>query len=210
MTVRTSLASSTLRRGGISLASSTDKGAEISLASSTDERVRDVDARRRRLGLSNAGLCRRADVHPTTWLYLRRGEQRPSKETLTRLNAALDRHAHGGEGQARSYGQNLYRLVVTYLARFSGFDVATAQAAAFDFKTQKPQDPEWLALARLRQLAIYVVSVEMQVGNAELARAIGCTRQNVFKARNVVEDRRDLDPRLHEAIATISGAWSGV
>lgn len=70
------------------------------------------------------------------------------------------------------------------------------QIMAADFTAERPRDPVWLKASRLRRYAMYITAVELQVGNAALGRAIGCSRQNVKQARDWVEERRD-DPGLN-------------
>jgi hypothetical protein len=61
---------------------------------------------------------------------------------------------------------------------------------------------------RVRRLAIYVVAVELQVENAELARALACSRQNIHQARLAVEDWREkprVDRLLEDARVMVRG-----
>jgi len=45
--------------------------------------------------------------------------------------------------------------------------------------------------ARIRTLAIYLLTVEIEIDNADVGRAAGCSRQNVAKARDTIEALRD-------------------
>ena len=61
---------------------------------------------------------------------------------------------------------------------------------ALTFERERREAPAAIARARLRRIAVYLAAVELEVGNAEIARALGTTRQNVHQARNAVEDLR--------------------
>lgn len=58
-------------------------------------------------------------------------------------------------------------------------------------------------MARARRLAIYIVTVELEIPNADLARALGCSRQNVKQARDKVEDWRG-DAAIDALIAGVT------
>ena len=62
---------------------------------------------------------------------------------------------------------------------------------AQDFSAERPRDPTWLKAATLRRQAMYVAAVELQIGNADLGRALKCSRQNIKQARDSIEDARD-------------------
>jgi hypothetical protein len=189
------------------IASSTVRRPERHIASST---LAEIDGHRQRAQVSLARLLAEAGINESAWYRARRDKAALRHSTVQRLEAALERLVAGVQRQVKNPVLAVYRMTVAQLAIAGDLDVAEAQAAALDFDKQKPSDPQWLALAQLRQLAIYIVTVEMEVSNSALALAIGCTRQNVFKARNAVEDRREADPKVAAAIAAVAGAWSGV
>jgi hypothetical protein len=67
---------------------------------------------------------------------------------------------------------------------------------AQDFSAERPRDPVWLKAATLRRQAMYLAAVELEIGNADLGRALACSRQNIKQARDKVEDMRDADATL--------------
>lgn len=163
-------------------------------ASST---IQQIERARKERGISQGEFLRRANVHHSTWQALLRGS-RPRHDTLKRLEAALDAAV-----VVRSVPVivALYRLIMVQLAARHGI----AETDALTLKFCAGSQIENLRLAvRLRQAAIYVLTVELEIPNAELGRAIGCTRQNIKKARMTVEDRRESDTELDALIARIA------
>ena len=172
-----------------------------------------IDRRRLALGLSHWQLCARAGVHPDTWKELRRQRRQPTFRTLRALQRALD-DLETGEGVPRRTAATLfgfYRLIAQQVASSRGVAPADVVAALRDFAAEKPNSAAWLAIARVRRLAMYIVTVEFEIDNAALARAIGCSRQNIKQARDAVEDWRARDPEVAALIARIAalaeGAW---
>lgn len=82
--------------------------------------------------------------------------------------------------------------------------VALAGVLAQDLSVQRPRNPVWLQAARINRMAIYVIAVELELKNAELARALGCTRQNVKQARDDVEDWREAERKVERALTAVS------
>lgn len=167
--------------------------------SSTDEEIRAIDRRRAELGLSNEDFCRRAGVSFWTWRAIRRADFVPSRKMFNRLRAALIDPVAAPPPPAviKSY----HRLVMRTLAQAKGLDPDAVLAV--DLTVQRPQVPAWLEAARINNMAIYLTTVELQVENADFARAVGVTREAVRKARNKVEDLRD-DPAIDELLNTVT------
>ena len=170
-------------------------------SSTVDPRIVEIERSRRDRNLSQALLLRRAMLSRRSWVCLLAGAK-PKDATLKRLRDALDGKAY--TPPAAAVLSQLYRLTAALLAPGCGVAADVAAVSLQDFSVEKPNSPGWLAIARLRQTAIYVLTVELQIPNAELGRAIGCTRQNVKKARGAVEDRRDTDAALDELIRRVA------
>jgi transcriptional regulator with XRE-family HTH domain len=174
--------------------------------SSTVDRISAIERARVRAGLSHEELCRRAGIQARNWYQVRAGKHAPKARTLERLEAVLA--AAPGQAPARPAGviKSFHHLVMIALARGLAFNVDTLLAT--DFSVQRPRNPQWLAAARINRMAMYLTAVELQVDNAELARALGCTRANVFAARRAVEDLRD-DKAIDELLRQVTFELTG-
>jgi hypothetical protein len=175
--------------------------ARLRASSTNAPRVVDIERGRREAGISQNELLRRAGLSRTSWCALLAGA-RPKAATLARLQDAL-------QGQIYTPPQPelirvIYRLVAVSLGTARGVDAAAMVPALQDFATQMPNSPGWLKIARVRQLAIYVLTVELLIANADVGRAIGCSRQNIKKARTAVEDRREIEPELDALIERVA------
>jgi len=152
----------------------------------------DIERRRRRLGVSVARLCGVAGINEKSWWRGRRDGANLRVSTLQRLDRGLRAIERGALSPKKTpFWRAFFGFAFAMLAREQELDYAPP--LLFDFSVEKPNSPEWLKLARLRRIMIYLLTVEMQVPNADLARAIGCSRQNIKQARDAVEQWRD-DP----------------
>ena len=154
--------------------------------------IEDIDRRRRRLGISVERLIGEARVTYFTWRHAMKGDMVTRSSTLARLDRALARLNAGERQQTEGALTRSYRHMVGLIAEWSGVDVAGAQAIAFDFSKEKPSSPDWIAAARVRRLAMYVLAAAGE-RKADVARAIGCTRQNVMQAVSAIEALRASD-----------------
>lgn len=171
---------------------------------SVDPRVTAIERQRRDKGLSHTKLLAAAGVHPSTWFFLRRGEQAPRAGTLDRLEAAIGQAGRAVEPAA------LKNVILATVRVAETVIVSALDAGANGAGTTRAQslplvqalDPRCrrataLRRSRRRVLAVYLVAVELELGNAEIARALGCSRQNVKQLRDAVEALRD-DARADE------------
>lgn len=187
--------------------SSLRAGSDTGTHSSSVDRLalmKKVDATRRQSGISIAKLCAAAKVHPNTYRELRRGACTPLEITLDKFTRALDR-IRTGKAQEVAPPQvvaGFHRLLMQLIATQMGFDHELLLAT--DFSVQRPSNPQWLRAARIRQMAIYVVAVELQVSNADLGRALGDTRANIKFARDAIEDRREDGNEIDSALTAVS------
>lgn len=171
---------------------------EDSASSSVSARVLKINRARIAAGMSHEELCRRACAGSRNWFRILRGEQTASNELLSRFEAAL---AEPRSTKPVQVVASFHRLVMQALARHQDFDIPTLLAT--DFTVQRPFNPQWLAAARIRQMAIYITAVELQVGNAELGRALGLTRANIKYARDEVEQRREDGNEVDQALTAV-------
>jgi hypothetical protein len=112
-------------------------------------------------------------------------------------------------GQSKSLSPAMIRIfwniMTALIARELGADPQNVLAQ--DMTTQRPKNPAWLLAARIRRLAMYVAVVELEVSASTLARALGCTKQNVGQAIASVEDLRDdgvIDKLLDECASLVA------
>lgn len=195
-------ASSTVKAPQIPVASSTRQAGQIPAASSTEPlSIEAIDRRRRKLGISLQYLLAEARVDRGTWYAAKLGRTQVRKSTLDRLDRALSRLAVGDKASVPATMMVLYRYLVGGIARESGVDVPAALAIASDFSSEKGRSVEWSALVRPRRLAIYLLASEFALGNANVAKAIGCTRQGVGKAIAEIEALRELDKVVDQLLA---------
>jgi len=144
-----------------------------------------IEARRRQIGATQLELVAAAGIGSRTYDYLLAGHTAPQPRTLNRLWRALERLAGARPAApAPDLIAACYRQQVAIFAVMKGRD---PQATLTD---------QAKAAGNIRAMAIYVTAVELEItDNATLARAIGCSRQNVKQVRDSVEDRRD-DPEV--------------
>lgn len=166
--------------------------------------VQKINQARKIAGLSHEEFCRRARAGTRNWFRLVRGEQQPTPALLKRLNAALHDTPPPKPPQVV---KGFHRLVMIEIARAQDFDVAVLLAT--DFSVQRPHVPEWLAASRIQSMALYITAVELEIGNADLARALGVSREAVRKARNKIEDLREegnaMDALLNRVAIQVRG-----
>lgn len=155
-------------------------------ASSSVKRVEQINRSRLAAGLSHEELCRLARAGSRNWFRVLKGEQSASSALLDRLEEAL---AQPRCKKPRQVVAAFHRVVMQLVAVQMQFNVA--ELLATDFSVQRPSNPQWLRAARIRQMAIYITAVELQVSNADLGRALGDSRANIKFARDAIEDRRD-------------------
>jgi hypothetical protein len=170
------------------------------IASSTiaDPRILAIDRNRAHNDLSHRQLCEFSGVHPTHWHDLRRGALQPTDRTVQRLEKASRRRRA--------------RCLPATLADFF-WTIAGLFGEAYGLSPEDVFSGSWGPGVRsnCRRLAMYVMTVELLVSNADLARAIGQTRQNIKQARDIVETRRDdpaIDALLERVARRVSWQWS--
>lgn len=155
------------------------------------ERVESLRAARK---IPHYVLCAAARVHPTTWFYLRRGEQEARRETIERLEKGLAGLLNK-DYQPRPVNviEVFVRLAEGVVRKHIGGNRVLMRALTPDRvrRGKARKLPTAIEAGRLRRLAIYLAAVELEVGNAEIACALGLTRQGVHKARGMIEALRD-------------------
>lgn len=156
-----------------------------------------IDARRRKAGIPRQKLCEMAGIHINTYRFALEGHANSRRRTLARLNEAMNQLAAGRAAQkSETLCMIALRLVTEKMAIGSGWDPQLMLSQ--NFEAENSNDPVWLQASRLRRCAIYLLVEEMRaVGKAEIAHAIGITRQAVHKGVAAIEAERERDPAFH-------------
>lgn len=164
--------------------------------------MKQIDARRKKLGVTIGKLCAAAKIHPDTYDDARAGRSRPRPVTIRKLARALAMLAAGQEGEdPRTLCQSYLQFITVDLARRSGWDPQLMLAQ--NFEAENTNDPVWLQASRLRRCAIYLLVEGLYLGKAKIAAAIGVTRQAVHKTVAAIESERDRDSALDTLMETM-------
>lgn len=151
-----------------------------------------INKKRADNGISVQALVRAADLDWRTWRLARKAKGNKTKpDTLVRINAALDRMIAGGpvkqpKNLIAAMIEALELIIKSELAGDAGLIGALAHA-----RHRKDGAPLDVEPERIRRIAIYLAAVELEVQNADIARALGCRRQNIHQARDQVEELRN-------------------
>lgn len=167
----------------------------------------EIERRRRAAGVSQARLVAAAGIGWRTWQRARAGHTELQRGTIYKLNRALERLAGAPAAPAPDIIAAFFRSATLAIEAEIGAD-AELIAATTVTRDNRQRDPREVAAGRLRRLAIYITTVELQVENVTLADAIGCSRQNVQQARGSVENLRDnplVDQLLERCAAKLTG-----
>ena len=169
--------------------------------------IHEIDMERRRLGLSQLELARRAGVRASVYYRAASGKTRPRAATLAAWEKAL------GKARPPRPASSLDDLIrATYrgwAAHFAGkLGVEVEAALNSDPSLRANASPAWAAAARVRELAVYCTVTELDLNGAKVARAIGVTRAAVSLMLRRVEDIRD-DRATSEMIEAAARLISG-
>lgn len=138
-----------------------------------------------------------AGVDPRSFKTLRAGRARRSADMLARLFDALERIKAGAAPRRKPDETGaLFRATQRVLATENALTQLSAGA--------RP-----IAEERIASYAIYLLTVELEVENATLARALGCKRQHVHQTRARVEAWRD-EPAVASLIERVAAMLRGV
>jgi hypothetical protein len=153
-----------------------------------------IDDAKRSLGLSDYALCQEAGVHCSTYYRLKKNpEMNAGVATFRRLWAAIERLRRGraSEDVPRPILAQAFKSYLVAAAMAEGLSLE--DVLVFDPHENRPRDPAWLRISRVRQAAIYLTVTEHNVAGGRLADAVGVSKQAISKSLGAVEDRRD-DP----------------
>lgn len=152
-----------------------------------DPAVAAIEAARKRRGLSHYQLIAAARVHPSTWYYLRHGQQQARPATIKRLADAVAA-APVAKLPPPAPLKALVNATAALIARALAGNAALIAAV-------NPRKGGLASSAlqprRIRSIAVYLLAVEIEIGNADIARALGCSRMNVKQVRDDIHELRD-------------------
>lgn len=168
---------------------------ERSKVNSSGLSVQKIELARNKFGLSQDSFCAAAGVSVSTYKRLLSG-QAVRLSVQVRLEAAAAGRALPPPDPRII--ASMHRSVMAMVAALTGYEVHTILSTNFAASTVPRR------AAEIRRIAMYVLVVEGAVASgAALARAIGCTKQNVSQALASIEREREDDPALDALIQKI-------
>lgn len=151
-----------------------------------------------------ARILRLADMKADYVRRLFSGEIRLTRAAFVRLRLAAARARRQDFAPNGHLAAASYRLAVALVA--DKFSSSPGKILASDPSKRATADPEWMASARLRRLALYVAHIYLRIPQAELAHAAGMSKAAVSIAMNDVEDLRG-EPETEALLAAIEEAF---
>lgn len=153
-----------------------------------------IEARRRAIGLSQDALASAAQISGFWYRTIIKRPERATDAVLQRLRLALKAH---GQSETQRLIAGYYDLLLALVSLELGLDVARVRAA--DPRRGATADREWLAAAKARQMAVYLLNTVRGVKQRHIAHAIGLTPAAICLACQSVEDARD-DPAIDQVL----------
>jgi len=150
----------------------------------------EIDGLRARLGVTYHALCKAAGVPCSTWWRAKTGRVRWQSATEQKFRAALVQGVGKPPPKIRMTEQR-QQLV---LGVFRGSLIALAHGLGLD-PNEASARPGARAFWKARALALYCTAVEFDIRGADLARALGMSKQLVSWNLRQAEDMRD-DPAI--------------
>jgi len=160
-----------------------------------------IDRSRREARIPLNALLAASGIHIETYYLGKRGANKTRPETLRRLWNALESLRSGRTAAPPPAAIRALLHAAEELLRVRILKSRKLSAVCLS-KSASPAQ-------RIRTLAFYLLAVEIEIENADIARACGCTRQNVHKARETIETMRDdggaLDRLMTQCAAVLRG-----
>jgi transcriptional regulator with XRE-family HTH domain len=173
---------------------------------STESKISQIDRRRQLCGISQAKLCREAEINGETYTLIKNGETQPQRRILIRLARALDRLAgSAAPAPAPEIVAGLYRAAVVTFAGELGADVTLALRA----QSLSNFDAANRAAGKARRLAFDVTVNAFEVPRAAACAAVGYSKQAASKALKEIEDAREADAALDRLILRVGALLTG-
>lgn len=171
----------------------------------------DIERARVENGIGVLAFCRAAGINYSVWHRAKRRGWQPRGLTLKRMETALlAANRRPSKGRAAPVRPDLiaalYRAYVVTIAKARGLDPAAVLAS--DPGLRATLCAAWQQAAEIRAMAVYCTCIELDLQGAQVARALGLTRQAVSLMLRRVEDFRD-DPLLDQLIEHSGALISG-
>lgn len=158
----------------------------------TEPRILKLEQLRLRKRISIASLSRAAQMKTRTWPRIVDGRQVPQRETLQRVEAALNGLPAQFPVPERLLA-GVYRGALALLAREHQITLDAIEAT--DFSVTRAHDASWRLANRCRQMAVYLVKIEYEITGEAIGALAGVSKMAVSKTLETVEDWRD-DPKV--------------
>lgn len=169
----------------------------VRLSTAADETVvpdmAAIDRRRAAARLTVLDVLAEANMRSNTWYDALKPHAQTRPSTRRRLLAAIERLASRGQRRRRPDFLKPFVFAIEHMLRaeLQADALARFLAANGGHACPAPRLGDGELPERLRAYAIYLATVECEVENATLARALGCKRQHVHQTRLKVEAMRD-------------------
>lgn len=172
------------------------------------ERFRAIDRQRKMAGISVERLLHAANIHQEVFWRGRRGETATRSGSLQRLERALAELI--AVESLTSRPPTAIKSLVLAAEEILRVRIKRQRLTRACNPARTPRGKRLSALpaSRLRRLAIYLVAVELEIDNVDIGRALGCSRENIRKARETVEELRD-DKRVEALFEECGKLLSG-
>ncbi|WP_295805900.1 hypothetical protein [uncultured Nitratireductor sp.] len=172
--------------------------------------IRAIERRRKDLNLTKDHMDRAANLTRGHYHRLVSGVCTPRPSTLARLKAAT---LNAGKRRTAAHNDDeglsiSYQLAIALVANALGRDAASIHGQ--DPSRRATHNPEWMAAAEVRRIALYLLNAAAGWNQAKAAEAAGVTRQAVHTACKAIEDRRNersFDRLLDDLTRSITGDW---
>lgn len=158
-------------------------------------------------GVSLAAVARVAGFHPNFLSQLRTGRKRLTPATVARLRLALTRlRAAEADGPAAAHA--LYRSLLVVAAHELGRDPLAVQC--LDVHAKRTADERWNADMQAHKLARWAMNQVFGFSQADIARAIGLTKQAVSLSMDAVTVRCRSDDGFARLLAGLREKLTGM
>lgn len=167
-----------------------------------------IDRTRREARIPLSKLLVESGVHSETYYIGKSGRAKSHGRTLQRLADALDRLRNGHRAPPPPPATRAL-IHATEALLGARIDADPRAAAACLSSTTTSKTAPTSKAARLRTLAIYLLTVEIEIRNSDVADAAECTRQNVNKARATIEGLREDGGALDQVLTACAAILRG-
>lgn len=170
--------------------------------------IHEIEKRRLELGIPVSELERAAGTAQRYYSKLVNNLYTPRPGLIARFRLALMRLKTAREADSSLELMVCYRMAVALAANALGRDALAVHRQSPGRRAT--QDPDWMAAAEVRRLAVYLMNAGAGFRQTETGLAAGMTKQAVSLACRDIEDMRDdhdFDRMIDRLTAQIAGDW---